>query len=43
LTHGNEMYGSSLLEFCVHEQRALRPMLLRHRVQEARRRWGCTS
>jgi hypothetical protein len=43
LTHGNEMYGSSLLEFCVHEQRALRPVLLWHRVQEARRRWGCTS
>jgi len=43
LTHGNEMYGSALLEFCVHVQHDLRPVLLWHRVQEARRRQMVTA
>lgn len=38
LTHGNEAWGSALLEFCVNEQRALRPVLLWQRVQDARKR-----
>lgn len=38
LTHGNEMFGSALLEICVHEQRNLRPVLLWQRVQDARKR-----
>lgn len=37
------MYGSALLEFCVHEQRDLRPVLLWHRVQEARKRQLTTA
>jgi hypothetical protein len=38
LTHGNETYGSALLEFCVGQSGgALAPVLRWHRVRAARR------